>query len=162
MSILVDGMQPIDWENDSNMTTLAAAQLENPNAREIMVRAITSNVFCAYYLCNYETFDSVMEYTDDIDEADEQPQSSLEEAIDYCSSRAKLWTGDAVSTLQQVLRSLPPVDVEWKDRLTQIEVALTKREHDETNPDTTAGVDVAMFAGMFRTAMEMTESAGVV
>jgi tetratricopeptide (TPR) repeat protein len=61
-----------------------ALQQKKPDAEveKCMVRAIQSNPFCAYYLAFYDTFNGVMEYTEDLAESEDEPQSSLEEAIE--------------------------------------------------------------------------------
>lgn len=101
------------------------------DAETLMIRAIQANPLCAYYLAYYETFSSVMEYTDDVAEADDVPQSSLEEAIEYCSSKmGRDWvTSRAADELRKLLQAarrgaleaLPPAAVEWSDRLRYIE-----------------------------------------
>ena len=148
-----------------------------------MIQAIRSNPFCAYYLAFYETFDNVMEYTDDIENADDEPESSLEEALEYCASGiAETWyENGAALVLRNLLVGvhsgsegtlLSARDVEWKERLHKIEEEFETRTRTLTQEKNTVAPidgdtyhedqppDVKMFAGMFRTAMEMLEEAG--
>jgi hypothetical protein len=173
---------------------LAALASGRDDAETFVALAIQSNVFCAYYLSFHDTFSSVMEYTDELEESDE-PQSSLEEAIEYCcSEHAQFWLDveDAVGCLKRLLlqsRSgngsalLSPSDVEWSQLLDKIVEARTsvltvtgdaggtlpterKGETGESLGNDSTGdvhrptVDIEMFAGMFRTAMEMLDDAG--
>ena len=209
-----------DKDSDKN-------QANEDNTEHHLVLAIKSNIFCAYYLAFYDVFVHVMEYTNDIAEAhadNDEPQSSLEEAIEYCCSptietssessslppppQAMRWKGMPQQRLQTILvqalhgqhPQLSTQDVAWEDRLSSIIVeqsehasqvrarsttdhstALTKQDDDDdsTNddggggdddddpPEETEGpnqvimIDVAMYAGMFRTAMEMVEDDGL-
>jgi hypothetical protein len=160
---------------------LVACQLQKDEREEIMLQAVKSNIFCAYYLCYYDTFSSVMEYTEEFRDAEDEPQSSFEEALEYCSSNhAEMWhkTGNAVETLKRILRDrtkLSLSDLEWSDRLSQIEAQFQAREHaaddgsheggdqddDESQGDNDR-IDLPMFAGMFRTAMEMLVDSGAI
>merc|ERR1712161_41015 len=57
-----------------------------------LAAAIKSNIFCAYYIAFFDSFNKVMEYTEDIENADES--SPLEEAIEYCNSEQMgAWLG---------------------------------------------------------------------
>jgi hypothetical protein len=154
---------------------LAACQLDQDEGQkeQCLVQAVKCNIFAAYYLCYYDTFVNVIEYTEDLQDSEEAPQSSLEEALEYCSSdHGALWqtTSGAVEALLRVIndRSLVnEADIEWEKRLRQIEGQLMPAEpsrlddEDATKPAPTLqdassnGVDIRMFAGMFRTAMEM-------
>ena len=175
-----------DLQDDSSVwirysTAWVAVQLQKDDAEECMVRAIRSNPFCAYYLAFYETFDNVMEYTDDIENADDEPESSLEEALEYCASGiAETWYDNgAALVLRNLLvgvhtggnnNPLSAKDVEWEERLNKIEEqfeARTKTQEKNTVASTGGESDhedqppdVKMFAGMFRTAMEMLEESG--
>jgi hypothetical protein len=206
---------------------LVSYQAKEDQPEHQMARAIKSNPFCAYYLAFHETFSNVMEYTDDLQEADDVPQTSLEEAIDYCVSEAsKQWTesGAAMDMRNMLLQAaqgkhklLASSDIEWSQRLEKIvatyeadlsfdedhtaetelgesrglsadtdqevEQRSTKLSADleagkdkpaeeetddeeeddneeETDEEGVETVDVKMYAGMFRTAMEMLQSAG--
>ena len=73
------------------------------SAEALLAQAIRSNVYCAYYLGFHDVFESVMEYTDEIEEADE---GTLEEAIEYCNSEqwgAWIGTDGAVDWVRGVL-----------------------------------------------------------
>ena len=59
-------------EHDSTQTT----------AEQLLACAIQSNPYCAYYIAFHDTFDNVMEFTNDIEDG----ETLLEEAIEYCSS----------------------------------------------------------------------------
>jgi hypothetical protein len=204
-----------------------ALQQKKPDAdiEKCMVSAIQANPFCAYYLAFYDTFNGVMEYTEDLAESEDEPQSSLEEAIEYCSSETvPMWLDSKANiTLRNILvsaaqgnhRQLKPSDLEWSTRLTKIEeecdrIAMEaalkqvndeneeaeEEEEDDANeerPDSEeevleeekpegrkrkarrdededeseeeddeeeVEVDVRMYAGMFRTAMEMLQESG--
>jgi tetratricopeptide (TPR) repeat protein len=142
------------------------------SAEALLAQAIRSNVYCAFYIAFHDFFESVMEYTDEIEEADE---GTLEEAIEYCNSEqwgAWIGTDGAVEWVLEVLLgatqgrqpgseggTLQPSDLEWKERLREIE-QLCDREEGTRTGEEDEGVDVAMFAGMFRTAMEMVEDSG--
>ena len=155
------------------------------SAETLLAQAIQANVFCAYYLAYFEEFESVMEYTEDIEDADEQ---TLEEAIEYCCSEQHgtwLGTEGAIEWLQKVIwrvlngrsiagGALSSSDVEWQARLKQLEDDYERRkgvgdadesqrdneEHDVGLRNNDEEPDVKMFAGMFRTAMEMLQESG--
>jgi hypothetical protein len=207
---------------------VVAVQQKKPEAEQCMVRAIQANPFCAYYLAFYDTFNGVMEYTEDLAESEDEPQSSLEEAIEYCSSEtAPLWLDSKANlTLRNILvraaqgnhSELKPSDLEWSTRLTKIEEECDRiqakeaeaaetaskdengeeeveeeaedaneesseneedvkeekpqgrkrrnrpeedeDESDEEEEEEEVEVDVRMYAGMFRTAMEMLQESG--
>jgi hypothetical protein len=201
-----------------------ALQQKKPDVEieQCMVNAVKANPFCAYYLAFYDTFNGVMEYTEDLAESEDEPQSSLEEAIEYCSSETvPMWLDSKANlTLRNILVSaaqgnhsqLKPSDLEWSARLTRIEEecdriameaalkevkdedeeegeedadhadeeseeevqeeepkGLRKREarryededdSEEEDDEEEVEVDVRMYAGMFRTAMEMLQESG--
>lgn len=152
-------------------TALAALQEEAPGASLHLESAIRSNVLCAYYLAYYETFHDIMEYTEEIEESDD-PQSSLEEAIEYCSCSAKDWTKgnhhlcvrDAIQrALESLHENLRPIDVDWKERLEQLHkdwmsrTGTAKIKDDDPLGPEKGEVDLGMFIGMYRTAMEIVE-----
>jgi len=132
--------------------------------QQLMAGAVKSNIFCAYYLAHYDTFRKVMEYTEELDEAETEPQSSLEEAIEYCGNGADsailLWQENpsALVSLRSILRGnvLSTEDLDWSDRLAKIEKE--SRKHNHSIDD--SGFDLGMYAGQFRTAMEMLGDAG--
>ena len=77
--------------------------------------------------------------------------------VEFCSGQHK---GSPVDG-----GSLQLSDLEWKERLQQMEQLHGKKEstqaaETEEEEEDEEGVDVAMFAGMFRTAMEMVEDSG--
>jgi hypothetical protein len=159
------------------------------SARALLVTAIQTNIYCAYYLAFWESFQNAMDYTDEIEDAtDEHP---LEEAIEYCNSEQGYgaWRGTegALEWIQEVVIStlkgnsngvLSFKDLEWKDKLKAIKEeyeanAKLEDDADEDDDSKSAGedeehsddeeetkVDGAMFAGMFETAMEMLEDSG--
>lgn len=210
-----------------------AFQEKMPEAEQYMVRAIQANPFCAYYLGFYDTFNGVMEYTEELEEAEDEPQSTLEEAIEYCcSNQAAMWLDSKANvTLKNILvraaqgnhSDLKQSDLDWSERLTRIVHESEKRAaedaadqaqdedsqdgereqeegedeseqpaadadasdsneqdacdgEDAAEEDGSEGsnaeeegdesesegekVDVFMFAGMFRTAMEMLQQSG--
>lgn len=187
---------------------LVAYRKKHEQSAEYMRKAIQSNPLCAYYLAFLDVFQSAMEHTDDLDNSDNEPESSLEEAIEYCTSGQEVaWResgGDVVlremllNTIRGQETGLSPSDVDWNDRLMKIENELVRREQDDGASGDNSGigaddededakkssdstsfadgdaeafgqeeegessfaedngpVDVAMFIGMFRTAMEM-------
>lgn len=164
---------------------LVACHLKKADTEQLMIQAIQCNIFAAYYLGYYDTFVGVMECTEDLQNVDEQPQSTFEEALEYCSSNhGMLWqkTAGAMEAIQRILRDtskLEPAEMEWSDRLSKIEAELESRQDASTHATSTSDsieqqtdnneseedespqqqeeVDVGMFAGMFRTAMEMIE-----
>lgn len=150
-----------------------AVELKRTNVSERMTCAIRNNPFCAYYLAFYETFDGVFEYQNELQEADDIPQSSLEEAIEFCSTGAgEMWrTNGADQILQRILLEAlqrPPQDVatggltwkdlEWKSRLEKMELAYEKQKDEDSDDE--EGPDISMYAEMFRTSMDMLEQAG--
>jgi hypothetical protein len=138
------------------------------------VLAVRANVYCAFYLAFGDSFDSAIEYAEEIEDAtDEEP---LEEAIEYCNSEQRQAWEDA-DGLQKWVRTsvlavikgkkekcgLTPADLDWETPLQRMEAAAraARAEEDDSMDDkvddTEEEVDVLMFAGMFRTAMEMVE-----
>ena len=164
-----DDDQQIDEDESLQLTTIVA-------------QAVKSNIFCAYYLAHYDTFANVMECTEDLEDADHEPQSSLEEAIEYCndndSSAALLWRQNprALATLRSVLHhgggcdGSPPLlstaDLDWDARLTKIEDEFRQRQQSSEEDESGDGggaallVDLGMYTRQFRTAMEMLGDAG--
>jgi lipopolysaccharide biosynthesis regulator YciM len=162
---------------------------------DILIRAIRANPFCAYFLAFFDTFTSVMEYTEELEDAQDVAESSFEEALEYCTAEvAKCWqeNGAALVLRNLLLGALQGTgsdmlsrkDVEWEERLAKIEKEFDARtassvdesfvdadphgegekeevdsfhkSSDEDHPHP----DLKMFAGMFRTAMEMLEESG--
>ena len=155
------------------------------SVRALMAKAIQSNVFCAYYLAFWESFQHAMDYTEEIEDADED--RPLEEAIEYCNSEQGYgaWEGTegALDWIRSLILStlkgnpqgdLSVKDLEWKDKLKLIkeeyETNADSKEQEvgedasesgeEKDEDDESKVDGAMFAGMFQTAMEMLEDSG--
>jgi len=147
------------------------------NAKEALVQAIRSNIYCAYYLAfGRDVFDDVMEYVEEIEDATED--EPLELAIEYCNSeQRKAWeeTSGAIEWIRSILlrenkeESVSLEDLDWKGPLQRMEGAARAAQKEEEEEDDEEGervntceddleeVDVLMFAGMFRTAMEMVE-----
>jgi len=168
-----DDEQQVDKDESLQLTTIVA-------------QAVQSNIFCAYYLAHYDTFANVMECTEDLEDADHEPQTSLEEAIEYCndndSSAALLWRQNprALATLRSVLHhgggcdGSPPLlsttDLDWDARLTKIEDEFHQRQRQQSSEEDESAdgggcgasllVDLGMYARQFRTAMEMIGDAG--
>ena len=147
------------------------------------VLAVQANVYCAFYLAFGDNFDDAVEYAEEIEDAtDEEP---LEEAIEYCNSEQRqawenetglqAWTQAAilaVLTEKKEKGGLSLTDLDWKTPLQRMEeaakvaqaeedeateAARAEKEEDEEVDEEEEEVDVIMFAGMFRTAMEMVE-----
>ena len=107
-------------------------------AELLLAKAIRANVFCSYYIAFFDTFSDVMDYADEIEDADEGVP--LEEAIEYCNSEqmgAWMGTEGAVDWVRDVvLRGLHahPVadgelstsDLQWKDKIDNI-----KKQYEE-------------------------------
>jgi hypothetical protein len=151
---------------------------------DCLVSAVRANPFCAFYLAFNDVFSRVMEYTEDLEDTEDVPQSSLEEAIEYCSSgAAKAWEESGAASVVRTLLSqasrgsneqLKPADVEWSERLDKIEADFDSRhncsegdEHKDVEDGESSAEDeeafapdVKMYAGMFRTAMEMLQESG--
>jgi hypothetical protein len=146
------------------------------SAEALLAKAIQANVFCAYYLAFSETFDTVMEYTEDIEDADEQ---TLEEAIEYCCSEQRgAWmeTDGSIEWLKQVILralhggrvaggDLTKSDLEWEERLKQLVEGQESEGNNQDDVDDNSEEeedehDVRMYSGMFRTGMEMLQDAG--
>ena len=69
--------------------------------------AIQQNVFCAYYLAFFDTFNQAMEHAEEIEDADEN--EPLEQAIEYCNSEQMgAWKGTdgALEWIQSVMLRL--------------------------------------------------------
>eukprot|EP00554_Chaetoceros_debilis_P006944 CAMPEP_0194077120 /NCGR_PEP_ID=MMETSP0149-20130528/3778_1 /TAXON_ID=122233 /ORGANISM="Chaetoceros debilis, Strain MM31A-1" /LENGTH=498 /DNA_ID=CAMNT_0038758041 /DNA_START=45 /DNA_END=1541 /DNA_ORIENTATION=- len=175
------------------------------SAMDLLVEAIRGNVYCAYYLSFHDTFHQVMEYTEEVDDAED---STLEQAIEYCNSEQMgSWMGTegAVEWVQSVVlhtlndkssgsgssvgadnhgkdtddasennknNILQRGDLDWETGLDQLERdfdedksndAESVNSNDDSidgNDEEEAEVDFLMFAGMFRTSMEMLSDAG--
>lgn len=161
-----------DGDEDSSDT--------NKSLEAALVLAVRANVYCAYYLAFGETFDSVIEYAEEIEDATDQ--EPLEEAIEFCNSEVRQdWEEEKGATqwLQDKLLAvlgasddekgegmkslLSAADLDWETPLKRMEEAAKvareeeEAEQDEEEEDEEDIVDVTMFAGMFRTAMEMVE-----
>jgi hypothetical protein len=161
---------------------LVGCLLQRTDSDALVADAIRSNVYCAYYLAFLDEFRSAVEYTEDLFEADAAPQTDLELALEYCTDEllAKLWQSSGGTKLLRRSISdalagrhgtLHPADVEINDRLDRLQQELSKREKPRQGPyDTDAAgassaapdppVDVEMYVGMFRTAVEMIQESG--
>ena len=86
------------------------------SAMELLKEAIRGNVYCAYYLAYHETFHQVMEYTEEVEDAED---GTLEQAIEYChSDEMGNWAGTegAVEWIRGcILESLNRKDGDDKD-----------------------------------------------
>ena len=138
------------------------------------VLAVKANVYCAFYLSFGDTFDGAIEYAEEIEDAtDEEP---LEEAIEYCNSEQRQawedeeglqeWTRTSILAVLKGKKEycgLIPADLDWETPLQRMEdmARAARAAEDEDADDEVDGadeeVDVLMFAGMFRTGMEMVE-----
>ena len=100
-------------------------------ARTLLTQAIQSNVFCAYYLAFWSSFEGILEHAEEIEDASED--SPLEEAIEYCNNEqgygawqgtegALDWIKDViVSTLKGTCAfGLSRDDLAWKEKLAVI------------------------------------------
>jgi hypothetical protein len=208
-AVAVSLTQSFGSTKDSTDGTGRPTSFQQSSCDVHLVRAIRANPFCAYYLAFYATFAKVMEYTEDIQHADEAPQSSLEEAIEYCSSShaKRLWCLDSAAqvnsktkqtpcrilreTIQRAIEgthhTLTQGALNWELPLQRIERQhLAKvgsnddgdnsvspsahksrndveQDSDDSSTDMPGNeVDVLMYAGMFRTAMEMVRESGLV
>lgn len=103
-------------------------------ARRLLTQAIQSNVFCAYYLAFWESFEGVMEHTEEIEDANED--YPLEEAIEYCNNEQGYgaWQGTegAVDWIKHtILATLNGVsefgltkdDMVWRSKLADIKAS---------------------------------------
>lgn len=144
---------------------------------QYMVEAVRSNLYCAYYLAFLDTFREVMEYTEDLSERDEMPQTDLEFAIEYCTDDVLThsWNSSGARTVLRRLLldalagrhpGLSPLDVDWRSRLARFQKELSATVPDdgtdvpEESGTTTNPPDVLMYARMFETAMEMLQESG--
>lgn len=103
------------------------------SAEELLVQAIRGNMFCAYYIGFHDTFEQVMEYTDDVEDAE---GGTLEQAIEYCNSEQMgSWVGTegAIEWVQSVIvralnsemiSELSSSDLAWEDKLNEMEKSL--------------------------------------
>ncbi len=146
------------------------------SASTLLNQAIRSNVFCAYYISFHETFDKVMEYTEDVEDAND---GTLEQAVEYCNSEQMgSWIGTegAIDWIRSKLNEgerklsrtnendLIQKDLNWEEVLeSQHNTCGTdgndnngKYENEETSDQT----DSKMFGGMFQVGMEILTDAG--
>ena len=156
------------------------------SAERLLAHAVQSNVYCAYYLAFHKTFESVMEFTYDIEDASER---SLEEAIEYCVSEqmgswlgtdgALEWIRNSILIVLQTGKSpcgfINRTHLDWNISLTEAEELFQNQQNnesqqietnqpvndDDSNDDNEEkDCDFLMYAGMFRTSIEMLEDAG--
>ncbi len=127
------------------------------SARALLIKAIQTNVFCAYYLAFWESFKHVMEHVEDIEDATEE--HPLEEAIEYCNREQGYgaWQGTegALDWIQKVIvsalnggsgKDLSKKDLEWKEKLKVIGEEYAAHANVEGGDgddcdDSTSGVD---------------------
>jgi len=118
-------------------------------AMELLKEAIRGNVYCAYYIAYHETFRQVMEYTEEVEDAED---GTLEQAIEYCHSEemgnwagtegAVEWIrgcileslngkdgndGDDDDTDEEETSCLTKKDFEWEEKL-----ATAEKKYEET------------------------------
>jgi len=126
--------------------------------------AISSNAYCIFYLSFQDVFQDVMEYTEDIEDAEE---GSLLEAIEYCNSeQIGLW--NKCGGVEWLTLKLGGVwrDLDWEGCLKEEENVGGGENNDEGDDDDDGedseeeDLDVSMYAGMFRTGMEMLIESG--
>mmetsp|Transcript_4749 Transcript_4749/g.9071 ORF Transcript_4749/g.9071 Transcript_4749/m.9071 type:complete len:472 (+) Transcript_4749:77-1492(+) len=119
------------------------------SAEALLVTAIRANLYCAYYISFHETFQQVMEYTDEVEDA---ADGTLEQAIEYCNSEEMgnwIGTEGAVSWIKnfvvRVLKDsskdcgvsgLKKEDLEWEEKLATLE-----REYDEESGKTVQKIE---------------------
>ena len=150
------------------------------SAKSMLVNAIKANIFCAYCIAFYDTFEKVMECTEDIEDA---PDGSLEQAIEYFSSeQLGSWVGtegaiiwirktlvEALSRDSKQNSELNIHDIEWEQKINRIEMEYetisrqNEIEEDESVDDSLNNPeepDIVMFAGMFRVGMDMISDSG--
>jgi tetratricopeptide (TPR) repeat protein len=130
---------------------LVALGREHSLAMDHLRQAIRANPLCAYYLAFGEVFASAMEFTHDIDESDNEPESSLEEAIEYCNSgEEKKWQESGAADklrdlLQRAIRGqeagLTADDVDWNARLIRLEEECARRQAAEAEVASDLGDD---------------------
>lgn len=145
-------------------------------ATELLVQAIKANVFCAFYIGFHRTFEQVMEYTDELEDAED---GTLEQAIEYCSSEQMgSWVGTegAIEWVQSVIikaskySSIPglsAIDLDWEGKINELEKSLDERDggYEEINASENdsydeKSIDLGMYIGMYRTGMEMLQDTG--
>ncbi|CAB9512188.1 expressed unknown protein [Seminavis robusta] len=134
-------------------------------AEQALLRAFAGNPLCAYYLAFADFFHQYMEYTDDIEDADDP----LGQAIEYChDEQMGMWMGTE-GALQWVQDTLlrAKADFDWNRRLEMIEAEQKANGEDDQNGEEEDEeesqedqADLLMFVGMFRTTMEMLEANG--
>lgn len=141
---------------------------------EAFQNAMDSNIYCIFYLSFHDTAfnKDVMEYSDDIEDV---PEGTLLEAIEYCNSeQLGIWlkTDGAIEWLRKKLNSVWK-GLDWESSLKkEVEESNTgndeqmdeeKKEEnigddvqeDDEEEEEEENIDVSMYAGMFRTGMEM-------
>ena len=119
-------------------------------AEKLLVQAIRTNLYCAYYIAFNETFHQVMEYTDEVEDAED---GTLEQAIEYCNSEEMgnwLGTEGAVEWVRDIIVQtlyskdeigeedsdrLRVEDLEWEQKL----AALEKEFEERNDPDEKEG-----------------------
>jgi len=137
-------------------------------AEKALSKAITANFFCVFYLAFHSNFENVMEYAEEIDDAEE---GTVEEAIEYCHSQLEYWKGtdNALDWVKDVVLRIwngeniggcSKCDLEnWDSALTKIEYEYEKKsECNDSEEDEEP--DSLMYAGMYRTAMDMIVDSG--
>jgi tetratricopeptide (TPR) repeat protein len=103
-------------------------------ARILLTQAIKSNVFCAYYLAFWSSFEGILEHAEEIMDATED--FPLEEAIEYCNSEQGYgaWQGTegAVDWIKEVILTtlngasaygLSRENLAWKEKLLAIKAS---------------------------------------
>ena len=126
---------------------LGEAGSSQETAEPLLARAIRANVFCAYYLAFFDHFNDVMDYAEEIEDADEG--RPLEEAIEYCNSEqmgawhgtegALEWIRDLIlkglHSNQVAGGELSLSDLEWRRKLSEIKEEYEANDKEAQNSD---------------------------
>ena len=157
------------FNNNNTDTDTPSTSASKQLLQEALQNAIASNIYCIFYLAFHDTAfnNDVMEYTDDIEDV---PEGTLLEAIEYCTSeQLTIWnqTNGAIQWLRTQLMSIWK-DLDWESSLKKEEEdgrddtnGVEENKNDDADGDEQDDVeeeddiDVSMYAGMFRTGMEM-------
>jgi hypothetical protein len=126
----------------SNTTTAAAAAAAATTiAQQTLRQAFEANIFVAYYLAFHTTFNTIMEYTEDVEDAE---AGTVEEAIEYCSSeQMNVWfkTDGAIqwvrTRLLQERKHTTNDRLNWEKRLQEAELSLQRNEQSSMEEDAT-------------------------
>lgn len=129
------------YHNKSKQQTIISKE----ELQEAMTKAIRGNIFLAHYICHFDIFQTVMECQDEIDE--DEPQSLLEEAIEYANDNELMNSWQTLAADNALRSAMNDTDHDWEEPLNRLVQAQSS----------SSKVDRSMFAGMFKTAMEMVQ-----